>query len=59
MQGEVQEARARLFAITRSVSEMHSSMETLVKRLNKADIGYGMSAGMLGRLLVKKRIAGP
>lgn len=55
----MQEVRARLFAITRSVSDMHSSMETLVKRLNKADIGYGMSAGMLGRLLVKKRIAGP
>ena len=43
--------------MAKSVSEMHSSLETLVKRLSKADIGYGMSAGMLGRLLIKKRIA--
>lgn len=57
MQGDVREARARLFAVAKSVSEMHGSLETLVKRLSKADIGYGMSAGMLGRLLIKKRIA--
>ena len=54
---EIREAKARLVGITRSLTAMHTSMSTLVKRLNAADISFDMSAGMLGRLLIRKNIA--
>ena len=53
---ELRDSKARMYVLTKTVSEMHHHMEVIVKRLSRtdADSARELPATIMGRLLHRR-----